>query len=261
MGISNSANLRPADRWLLQSPPNSRAHLRLFCFPYAGGGSEVFRAWSVTLPESVEVCSVQLPGHGARFREQPLRRFGPLIKAIAEALAPYLNKPFAFFGHSMGATIAFETARELRRTRRPFPSHLFVSGGRAPSIPYRGLLTYNLPEQEFIEELRRLNGTPQEVIEHCELMQIMLPLLRADFELIQTYVYRPEPPLACPITAFGGSQDRNVSCADMEGWREQTSCSFSMQRITGDHFFLHAARPLLLEVLSRELHPLIGTMK
>jgi medium-chain acyl-[acyl-carrier-protein] hydrolase len=261
MAMSNPRNLRPSGAWLLKSPPNSQAHLRLFCFPYAGGGAEVFREWSVTLPEWIEVCSVQLPGRGTRLREQPFRRFGPLIKAIAEALAPYLSKPFAFFGHSMGATIAFETARELRRTGKPCPSHLLVSGGCAPSRPQSGLPTYNLPEHEFLEELRRLNGTRQEVIEHSELMQLMLPLLRADFELIQTYVYKPEPSLNCPITAFGGLHDRSVNRTDMEAWRKETCSSFTIQMFTGDHFFLHSARPLLLEVLSRELHTLISDMK
>jgi len=260
MAISNLTNGRSGDRWILRPRPNPQTRLRLFCFPYAGGGAELFRGWSDALPGSVEVCSVQLPGRSTRLREQPFTRFEPLIEVLSEVLAPHLDKPFALFGHSMGAMIAFEFARKLRRKGGPSPLHLFVSGRSAPTIPYRGLPTYNLPDAEFIEELRRLNGTPREVIENAELMELMLPLLRADFELVQTYVYRPEPLLFCPIAAIGGLQDEEVSRADIQEWREQTS-SFSLKLIAGDHFFVQTARAVLLEFLSRKLHDLIRDLE
>lgn len=206
------------------------------------------------------MCPVQLPGRGTRLREQPFTSFEPLIEALSEALLPYLRQPFAMFGHSMGATIAFEFARKLRRSSGPSPLRLFVSGRSAPTIPYRGLPTHTLPDAEFIEELRRLNGTPRGVIENAELMELMLPLLRADFGLIQTYVYKPEPPLLCPITAIGGVQDEEVSRSDIQEWREQTS-SFSLKMIAGDHFFVQTAGAVLLEFLSRELHELMTNLE
>lgn len=186
----------------------------------------------------------------------PFTRLSPLVQAIAHALLPHLDKRFAFFGHSMGGLISFELARLLRRDYGLSPVHLFVSGCSAPQIPDSDPPIHALPEPAFLEELFRLNGTPEAVLENAELMQLLLPTLRADFAVLETYVYAPEPPLNCPITAFGGLQDREVSCDCLEAWREQTNATFSLQVFSGDHFFLHSAQPLLLQVLFQELHQL-----
>jgi medium-chain acyl-[acyl-carrier-protein] hydrolase len=239
------------DSWIPLGKPDPEARLRLFCFPYAGGGALVFRNWSDGLPADVEVCPVQLPGRGTRLMEHPFTQLPPLVAALAQALSPLLDKPFAFFGHSLGALVSFELARQLRRQYGVHPVRLFVSAGRAPQIPHRGPPIHILPEKEFLAELRRLNGTPSELLDHKELMVIMLPLLRADFAVYETYVYSSEPPLNCPISAFGGLQDRKVNNSDLEAWRAQTNISFSLRMFPGDHFFLK--QPLLLRVLSQEL--------
>ena len=241
------------DSWITCRKPRPQAHLRLFCFPYAGGGVSIFRAWSDSLPADVEVCPVQLPGRGTRLMEPPFTRLSPLIQALAQALFPLMDKPFAFFGHSLGALVSFELARQLRREYAVQPVRLFISADRAPQIPNRDPAIHSLPEGEFLVELRRLNGTPREVLEDEELRQIMLPLLRADFAVYETYGYSTEPPLNCPISAFGGSQDHRVSRSDLEAWREQTSVSFSLRMFPGDHFFLNTTQPVLLRVLSQEL--------
>jgi medium-chain acyl-[acyl-carrier-protein] hydrolase len=243
------------DSWITCRKPSPQARLRLFCFPYAGGGVSIFRAWSDGLPADVEVCPVQLPGRGTRLTEPPFTRLSPLIQALAEALFPLLDKPFAFFGHSLGALVSFELARQLRRQYGVGvqPVHLFVSADRAPQIPNRDPPVHTLPEGEFLVELRRLNGTPSEVLEDEELRQIMLPVLRADFAVYETYVYSTEPPLNCPLSAFGGLQDQRVSLGDLEAWRDQTSVSFSLRMFPGDHFFLNTTQPVLLRVLSEEL--------
>jgi medium-chain acyl-[acyl-carrier-protein] hydrolase len=186
--------------------------------------------------------------------EPPFTQLSPLIQALAQALFPLLDKPFAFFGHSLGALMSFELARQLRRQYGVQPVRLFVSAGRAPQLPHRGLPVHTLPDGDFLAELRRLNGTPRAVLEHEELMQIALPVLRADFAVYETYVYSTELPLNCPISTCGGLRDRTVSQSDLEAWREQTRGSFSLQMFPGDHFFLHTTQPLLLRVLSQELH-------
>ncbi|HEX8139343.1 MAG TPA: thioesterase II family protein [Pyrinomonadaceae bacterium] len=239
--------------WLLSPQPNPKARLRLFCFPYAGGAAQVFRSWPAKLPSVVETVAVQPPGRGARIKEAPFTSMTTLVEAAAEALLPQLDKPFAFFGHSLGAFVSFELARFQRRKGGPRPSALFVSGARAPQLPSLKEPIHNLPDDELIEALRDLKGTPDEVLDNAELMQFMLPLLRADFEVNESYAYRDEPPLDYPITAFGGTEDEQVSRERLEGWREQTRASFTLRLLPGDHFFLHSSQELLLRELSRAL--------
>jgi medium-chain acyl-[acyl-carrier-protein] hydrolase len=227
--------------------------MRLFCFPYAGGAASVFRDSPYGLPTDVEVCPVHLPGRGTRLTEPPFSRLPLLVEALSEALQPLLDRPFALFGHSLGSLVCFELARQLRRSYQVCPARLFVSAGRAPQIPNRGRAVHTLPQKEFAEELRRLNGTPDELLDCHELMAIALPSLRADFALYETYGYLPEPPLDCPISSFGGLTDREVRRDDLEAWREQSSMSFSIRMFPGNHFFLKAIEPLLLSTIADEL--------
>jgi medium-chain acyl-[acyl-carrier-protein] hydrolase len=241
------------DSWIAFRKPNSQARLRLFCFPYAGAGASIFRTWSDGLPADVEVCPVQIPGRGTRPMEASFTQLAPLVEALAEALVPLLDKPFAFFGHSLGALVGFELARQLRRQSGAQPVRLFVSADWAPQLPHRERPVHALPEAEFLGELRRLNGIPEKVSEDAELMQILLPVLRADFAVYETYAYSTEPPLDCPISIFGGLQDQRVNRGDLEAWRDQTSDFVSVRMFPGDHFFWNTTQPLLLQVLSQEL--------
>jgi len=241
--------------WVIRSKPNPQAVLRLFCFPYAGSSAIIFRPWT-DLPAAIEVCSVELPGRGTRFAETPFTRLDPLVEAIAIALLPYLDNPFAFFGHSMGALISFELARFLHIKQSLNPAHIFVSAYRAPQIPDPDPPIHTLPKSAFLEELRRLNGTPKAILENSELMQLILPILRADFAVLETYVYATGLPLNCPIAVFGGLQDSEVTSADLEAWQCQTNVAFSLQMLPGDHFFVHSERSLLLQKLSEKLSQL-----
>jgi medium-chain acyl-[acyl-carrier-protein] hydrolase len=248
---------KTTNSWVSFIKPAPSARLRLFCFPYAGGGSMIFRKWADGLPPMVEICALRLPGREGRLSEKPFTSLLPLVRTINQVLEPYLDKPFAFFGHSMGAVIGFECARLLQSERGIEPSHLFVSGRRAPQYPDDDRNTYALPEREFVEELRRLNGTPKDVLDHPELMEMMIPLLRADFSVCQAYEHTPGPPLNCPITAYGGLSDTGVTRETLEGWREHTTSTFILRMLEGDHFFLHSSQSLLLRVLSQDLHKLI----
>jgi surfactin synthase thioesterase subunit len=176
-----------------------------------------------------------------------------LVDHIVGELLTALNKPFALFGHSMGALLAFEVARELRRRRAPLPDHLFVSGARAPQRPSRFLPIHRLPDDPFIERLRRLGATPEEILCNAELMSLILPAIRADFEVYETYVYRVEDKLECPVSAYGGRQDRRVSPAELAAWGEQTRADFSMLTWPGDHFFLRRFRRSLIGVMLQAL--------
>ena len=248
------------NNWFLSPKPNPTARLRLFCFPYAGGGAQAFGRWVKHLPSDVEVCLAQPPGRGARMREAPYTKLLPLVEAAARALAPLTDKPFALFGHSMGALVAFELARLLERERSRGPVQLFASGCRAPQTPSTDRQTFDWPEAEFVEDLRRLNGTPQEVLESAELMHLLMPLLRADFEVVQTYRYAAGPPLKCPITLFAGEQDTEVRREHLDGWREQTTDAVTFRLFPGDHFFIHSSEPLVLRALRQGLEQLLKTL-
>jgi medium-chain acyl-[acyl-carrier-protein] hydrolase len=244
----------PSERWLAYREVNPRARLRLFCFPYAGGGASVYRGWGSSLPGDLEVCPVQLPGRESRLRDQPFNRPEPLIQAIADVLAPYLAEmPFVFFGHSMGAMISFELARELRRRGQALPQHIFVSGRRAPQLPAREEAIHELPEAEFLERLRELNGTPEEVLQHTELMKLLLPILRADFAVNETYTYVEEEPFDFGISAFGGLGDEDITREDVAAWKDHTRGRFRQRMLPGDHFFVNSAKDLILESVARDL--------
>ena len=212
----------------------------------------IYRPWLNALPDLFEIIPVLLPGREARLNETPFKRIEPLINALGEAILPYLDRPFAFFGHSMGAKIAFELARHL--SRKGLESlHLFVSGASGPQVPMTEPPTYALPEIEFIEKLRDLNGTPPEALDNPELMRLMIPLLRSDFELVQNYVYNPGPLLRCPITAYGGLEDRHAPKERIKAWAWETSGSFIMRMFPGDHFFINTSRLLVLQSVAQEL--------
>lgn len=246
------ADVKP-NLYLAQRSRRTPPQMRLFCFPYAGGSAMVFQKWHRVFPEHVEICAIQYPGRGNRLKEQPFTSSRPLAQEVTEALLPVLDLPFAFFGHSMGALIAFDVTRELRRRQKPLPSQLFLSGSRAPHLRLQDQAAFDLPEPEFIEELRRLNGTPNEVLENAELMALMIPMLRADFSVAQGYEFVEEMPLSCPMSVYGGTDDPSVSITELEGWREQTTGAFSLQMFAGDHFYLHSSETLLTAAIQRQL--------
>jgi medium-chain acyl-[acyl-carrier-protein] hydrolase len=225
----------------------------LFCFPYAGGSAAVFRTWPKALT-AVDVRPVQLPGRGGRLRERPHTRVRDLAVAACDGLSPDFGHSFALFGHSFGALVAFEMARELRRRRGPQPFHLFISARRGPRRPDPAPPMHGLPEPQFLAEvLARYGGIPDAVLQEPELLALLLPALRADLEAVETYSYEPEAPLDIPITAFGGVSDPWANLDDLEAWREETAGPFGLTRFPGGHFYFDEAPAPLLGKLGLQL--------
>lgn len=241
-----------ARHWFSCAQLNRAARLRMFCFPY-GGGSTIYNTWPRGLPSFIEVYSAQLPGHGQRFSEPLVTNLPSLVEMLARAIIPYLDKPFAFFGHSMGAIICFELARQLRREHGVEPIYLFASGHRAPQIPKTTPLVHELPDAEFIKELNRL-GTSKDLLDSVELLEMLLPIIRADYKMIESYSYIEDPPLKCSIMAFGGASDDGVPREHLEEWKAQSAAVFSLSMIPGDHFFIHTEKFRVLKLISAELN-------
>lgn len=238
--------------WTQVIRPRPAARLRLICLPAAGGGASRYRGWPAHLPDDVEVVSVQLPGRENRFDEPPIESMEQLVGQLSDELAEYLAAPFAFFGHSMGALIAFELVRRMRPSGLQ-PVHLFASGCRAPHLPSRSPDWHTLPDREFITAVGELGGIPQEVLAESQFLDAMLPMLRSDCTLVETYVFRPQVSLSCPVTAFGGLADREVFPEDVRAWSSHTTGPFRVHLLPGDHFFVNSARSDLLRLMMSTL--------
>jgi surfactin synthase thioesterase subunit len=241
------------DRWFRPWQRRETPRLRLFCMPFAGGQASVFASWASDLGSDVELRALSLPGRGARFAEPALENLGALLDTIEPLMLPLLTAPFALFGHSMGATIAFELARRLRRRGGPLPLHLFVSGARSPRRLQSTDTLHAFSDAQLIEQLRLLGGTPDEILRNPQLLALALPSLRSDLRLLERWVSPEEPPLPLPLTALGGRNDPRVSADELALWRAHTSGAFTVQLFSGDHFYLLNEREALLASLRRAL--------
>lgn len=250
-GVSKIAD--PMDQWVYRSSEQADSRLRLICLPYAGGGAAVYRLWSEVMPPGIDVCRVQLPGRETRLREKPYDRLANLLDALLEVVSPLLDVPFVIFGHSMGALTGFELARAIRRETGLSPKHFFASGWRAPQIGL-GTALHGLPDPEFVERLQaRFSGIPAGVLEDPELLELMLPILRADLAICETYQFADELPLDCPITVFGGQEDYWTSATDLAAWAGHTADELNVKMFPGDHFFINDPRQLVARQVAEVL--------
>ncbi|MFJ5309906.1 thioesterase II family protein [Streptomyces sp. NPDC088350] len=240
-------------KWFQRLGPAHEARaLRLFCFHYAGGSAASFRDWRFLLPPYVEVVAVQLPGRGNRFAEQPFRDMRPLAEAVADAMAGELNPPYACFGFSMGARVALAVSHLLRERGLPQPSHMFSASSCAPfrGLPVRG---WNESDEMLIAYLRELGGTAAEILDNKELLDMYLPIVRADLTVVGTCPPRSGLPLAVPLRAFAGTDDTQAPPELMRDWYRETSGAFSLTTVSGGHFFDPAGTTEMINQIASDL--------
>ena len=245
--------------WLVRFAPRNDASIRLFAFSYAGAGAATYRPWLFTLPHSIDLCAVQLPGRESRLAEPPLLSLHAMIDGMLPAMRPYFDRPFAFFGHSMGALLAFELARTLHQRGESQLAHLLLSGRRAPHLPDPEAPMRQLDDDAFVAEIRRrYGGIPAEVLQHRDLMQMLLPGLRADMTAIETHEFRPSPPLSCPLTVFCGDIDHRALPEQLAQWQAYSKHPLQVRMFRGGHFYFSDAsvRAELLNELAHLLEPL-----
>jgi medium-chain acyl-[acyl-carrier-protein] hydrolase len=226
----------------------------LFCFPYAGAGAPAFRLWPQHLPETMELIAFHPAGRGHRLREAPLDTIEGMVEAALDAFEPWMDRPFAFFGHSLGAVVAGEAARVLQARGRA-PTHLFVSAH--PPDSEREAAIHQLPDEEFIHALNcRYQGIPAEVMAYPDLLELLLPPLRADIRALEHFhPAAGRPRIASPTTVFGGTRDRQVSMEDLEAWGDETAELCRIRTFEGDHFYIDSNRPALVADIVATLAP------
>jgi surfactin synthase thioesterase subunit len=236
--------------WIIRPSPRADAQVRLFCFPFAGGGASAFKPWANALPDHFELCVIQMPGREERLAEPLMTDMSELVTALTQEIAPLTDRPFAFFGHSMGAIVAYEVACRLRDTGAGQLSRLFLSARAAPQLQQDGTPLRHLDDEAFIERLQKVYGAvPEAIRQSAELRDIFLPILRADVALLETHAdTRPEP-LPCPITALGGANDPAISAGMLAGWQDRTSAGFAQCEFPGDHFYVNSERDAVIAAI------------
>ncbi|NEP83877.1 MAG: thioesterase, partial [Okeania sp. SIO3B3] len=247
--------------WIAYHKPKPNASTRLFCFHPWGSSASMYQQWSDALPPEIEVLPIQLPGRQRRLQEKPFTDFANLIEVLADFLSPYLDKPFAFFGHSMGGVIAFELAYFLGEKYNLKPIQLFLSGLVPPSDNTLLEKIASLSEAERLNYLLEISEIPESISQDPSLFNELMNIFKADFQLLQSYRHVEKKPLDFPISSFSGVDDYTVSDRQLSDWSKYTTSNLKIDRIPGKHMFmfLKDSQKLLLELISQELLPQLIT--
>ncbi|MFT6835288.1 MAG: medium-chain acyl-[acyl-carrier-protein] hydrolase [Francisellaceae bacterium] len=238
------------NKWFVIPKPNSKAKLRIFCFPYAGGNISSFYPWIEKLNSNAELVLIHLPGRTTRFFEESYSSMDSLVNELVRIMPFLLDKPYVLFGHSLGSRVAFELVNQFTKLNIKLPIHFIASGSEAPSEKKcKETITYNLPDKEFIKELEDLGGTPKELLENKELLDICLPALRADFQIAETYLFTNKVTFNIPLLIIGGSDD--IEYDKLILWQQFFQDTASVCIIPGDHFFIDSSSELTLNEVNK----------
>jgi medium-chain acyl-[acyl-carrier-protein] hydrolase len=229
--------------------------IKLFCLPYAGGSAMIYHRWKRSLHGTIQLCPIELTGRGKRFTEPYYDSLLAAVEDVYELVKPELNRgPYAFFGHSMGSLLAYELARKIETLPHPKPLHLFLSGGNPPHLKNNEKIYHTMPEEEFKVEILKMGGTPREVFEHKELLEIFIPLLRADYKIIETYEFQPDHPVFdYGITGFYGKADEEATGDKMREWQQYTKTQFWLHEYEGGHFFIHDYMDEIIQIINNTM--------
>ncbi len=243
--------------WFKQYPSSASAKLRIFCFPYAGGSAQVFSKWANKIPYPVDLFVLQSPGRGRRFNEKPIACLSTKVQILHREILPYTTLPYIFIGHSNGALLAYELARELQKSGNCHLQHIVLSAKRAPHLPRIREPIHQLPGPEFLARLKDYDYTPDEVLENQEFMELFLPMLRADFALSDTHQFVQKHPLQSDASLFWGQQDKDVPLADVLAWRELLVGKTELVEFNAGHFFIASHEEQFIQHINQLIETLL----
>lgn len=232
---------------------NPMNKIRLFVFPYAGGGASAFKEWGNHLSPEIELCSLQFPGREERFYEKPHCHIDTLFQELIENFYDYLEIPFVFLGHSLGALLCFEFSRFLETNNIRLPLHVYLSGSNPPVKNLFKDFLGEMDDAQIIDKLKSFNGTPKNIINNKELMKLFLPMIKADLAIMNSFDYKNDYQFSMPITVFGGISDPLVECGSLGGWNNFTKAYCRVITFPGDHFFIFSEMNNILDYMNREL--------
>jgi medium-chain acyl-[acyl-carrier-protein] hydrolase len=228
--------------------------IKLFCLPYAGGSAMVYNRWKLSINGMIQIRPVELTGRGKRFTEPYYDNLMQAVDDIYRLVKPELNGLYAFYGHSMGSLLVYELVRKINSLPHPQPVHLFLSGGSPPHIRKSDKVYHKMPEEQFKEEIFKMGGTPREVFENKELLEIFIPLLRADYKILETYEFQPEHPVFdCGITLFNGKEDEEVTSDEIRQWQRYTKVQCPLHEYESGHFFIHDQMEDIVQIINDTL--------
>lgn len=246
--------------WFRKFIHRKDAKLRLFCFPYAGGNANVFFSWVKYLPDHVDLFALESPGRGPRFSEQPMRCLREKVQVLCREITSFCDLPYIFVGHSLGALLSFELARELQNRGDRNLKHIVLSAKRAPHLPSIRAAIHQLPQKEFVKELKKFNFTPHELIQNHELMEVLSPMLRADFCLNETHIFEKTIKLQSDATIFWGNKDDIVPFEDTFAWKNLIDGQVDLVAFNDGHFFISTQEENFLNEINKIIHRQLGKM-